>query len=76
MTYDGKEIQARLIRDLEPVVAVELDRHLKVQKIGIPMSMFHGLKVAISLGHSMEMHGRQKIHVLPPLRKTLSSSIF
>ncbi|MEY3858562.1 MAG: hypothetical protein RL290_1156 [Actinomycetota bacterium] len=36
MTYDGKEIQARLIRDLEPVVAVELDRHLKVQKNWYP----------------------------------------
>ena len=76
MTYDSKGIQARLIRDLEPVVAVELDRHLKVQKIGIPMSMSHGLKAAILLGHSMVMHGRQKIHVLPPLPKTLSFSIF
>jgi len=32
MTYDSKAIQARLIRDLEPVVAVELDRHLKSSK--------------------------------------------
>ena len=36
MTYDSKAIQARLIRDLEPVVAVELDRHLKVQKNWYP----------------------------------------
>ena len=36
MTYDSKGIQARLIRDLEPVVAVELDRHLKVQKNWYP----------------------------------------
>jgi len=47
MTYDSKAIQARLIRDLEPVVAVELDRHLKFKKIGIPTSMSHGLKAAI-----------------------------
>ena len=36
MTYDSKAIQARLIRELEPVVAVELDRHLKVQKNWYP----------------------------------------
>jgi acyl-[acyl-carrier-protein] desaturase len=36
MTSDGASIQARLIRDLEPVVAVELERHLGVQKNWYP----------------------------------------
>ena len=36
MTSDAASIQARLIRDLEPVVAVELDRHLSVQKNWYP----------------------------------------
>jgi hypothetical protein len=70
MTYDSKAIQARLIRDLEPVVAVELDRHLKFKKIGIPMSMYHGLKAAILLDLSTVMHGKQKIHASLLLHKT------
>lgn len=36
MTLDFAKIQTRLIRDLEPVVAVELERHLKVQKNWYP----------------------------------------
>ena len=36
MTDGADEIQARLIRDLEPVVAVELERHLGVQKNWYP----------------------------------------
>ena len=36
MTSDAEKIQARLIRDLEPVVAVELARHLAVQKNWYP----------------------------------------
>ena len=36
MTGDVASIQARLIRDLEPVVAVELERHLGVQKNWYP----------------------------------------
>ncbi len=36
MTTEGQKIQARLIRDLEPVVAVELERHLAVQKNWYP----------------------------------------
>ena len=36
MTLDFGAIQTRLIRDLEPVVAVELERHLKVQKNWYP----------------------------------------
>lgn len=36
MTSDAASIQARLIRDLEPVVAVELERHLGVQKNWYP----------------------------------------
>ncbi len=36
MTTEGQKIQARLIRDLEPVVAVELERHLDVQKNWYP----------------------------------------
>ena len=36
MTGDVASIQARLIRDLEPVVAVELERHLSVQKNWYP----------------------------------------
>ena len=36
MTSDAASIQARLIRDLEAVVAVELDRHLSVQKNWYP----------------------------------------
>lgn len=36
MTTEGQKIQARLIRDLEPVVAVELERHLGVQKNWYP----------------------------------------
>ena len=36
MTHDGAAIQARLIRDLEPVVAVELERHISVQRNWYP----------------------------------------
>ena len=36
MTSDAARVQARLIRDLEPVVAVELERHLAVQKNWYP----------------------------------------
>lgn len=36
MTLDAASIQARLIRDLEPVVSVELERHLTVQKNWYP----------------------------------------
>lgn len=36
MSYDSKDVQSRLIRDLEPVVAVELERHLAVQKNWYP----------------------------------------
>jgi len=36
MTSDAEAVQARLIRDLEPVVAVELERHLSVQKNWYP----------------------------------------
>ena len=36
MSADAAEIQSRLIRDLEPVVAVELERHLQVQKNWYP----------------------------------------
>ena len=36
MDTDGASVQARLIRDLEPVVAVELERHLSVQKNWYP----------------------------------------
>jgi len=36
MTYDSAAIQARLIRDLEPAVEVELNRHLSVQKNWYP----------------------------------------
>jgi acyl-[acyl-carrier-protein] desaturase len=36
MTSDAESVQARLIRDLEPVVAVELERHLAVQKNWYP----------------------------------------
>ena len=36
MTSDAASLQARLIRDLEPVVAVELERHLGVQKNWYP----------------------------------------
>ena len=36
MASDAASIQARLIRDLEPVVAVELERHLGVQKNWYP----------------------------------------
>ena len=36
MTSDAESGQARLIRDLEPVVAVELERHLAVQKNWYP----------------------------------------
>jgi acyl-[acyl-carrier-protein] desaturase len=36
MSDDAAKIQARLIRDLEPVVAVELERHLQVQKNWYP----------------------------------------
>ena len=36
MTDGADEIQARLIRELEPVVAVELERHLSVQKNWYP----------------------------------------
>ena len=47
MSYDSKAIQARLIRDLEPVVAVELDRHLKVQKNWYPHEYVPWSKAAI-----------------------------
>jgi len=36
MSEESAQIQSRLIRDLEPVVAVELDRHLSVQKNWYP----------------------------------------
>ena len=36
MTDGADEIQARLIRELEPVVAVDLERHLSVQKNWYP----------------------------------------
>ena len=36
MSEESAKIQSRLIRDLEPVVAVELERHLKVQKNWYP----------------------------------------
>jgi len=36
MSEESALIQSRLIRDLEPVVAVELDRHLSVQKNWYP----------------------------------------
>lgn len=36
MDNEAGEIQARLIRDLEPVVAIELERHLGVQKNWYP----------------------------------------
>jgi len=36
MSEESARIQSRLIRDLEPVVAVELDRHLSVQKNWYP----------------------------------------
>ena len=36
MNEESANIQSRLIRDLEPVVAVELDRHLTVQKNWYP----------------------------------------
>jgi acyl-[acyl-carrier-protein] desaturase len=36
MTSDAESVQARLIRDLEPIVAVELERHLAVQKNWYP----------------------------------------
>ena len=36
MTDGADDIQARLIRELEPVVAVELERHLSVQKNWYP----------------------------------------
>ena len=36
MAYDSEAIQSRLIRDLEPVVEVELNRHLGVQKNWYP----------------------------------------
>mgnify|MGYP000676910980 CR=1 FL=1 len=36
MSDEAAKIQSRLIRDLEPVVAVELERHLSVQKNWYP----------------------------------------
>ena len=36
MTSDSKAIQSRLIRDLEPVVGIELERHLSIQKNWYP----------------------------------------
>lgn len=36
MSADAAQIQSRLIHDLEPVVAVELERHLRVQKNWYP----------------------------------------
>lgn len=32
MSEESANIQSRLIRDLEPVVAIELERHLAIQK--------------------------------------------
>lgn len=40
-------VQSRLIRDLEPIVGKELDRHLAVQKIGIRTNMCLGVKERI-----------------------------
>ena len=64
------ELQTRLIRDLEPAVAVELAPTLKFKKTGTHTTMSHGLKVETLLVLSMEMHGKQKIHdylVLPKI---------
>jgi len=36
MSEESAKIQSRLIRDLEPVVAVELERHISVQKNWYP----------------------------------------
>jgi acyl-[acyl-carrier-protein] desaturase len=36
MSEESEKIQSRLIRDLEPVVAVELERHLSIQKNWYP----------------------------------------
>ena len=36
MSEESEQIQSRLIRDLEPVVAVELERHLAIQKNWYP----------------------------------------
>ena len=36
MSEESAKIQSRLIHDLEPIVAVELERHLKVQKMWYP----------------------------------------
>jgi acyl-[acyl-carrier-protein] desaturase len=36
MSEESAQIQSRLIRDLEPVVAVELERHLAIQKNWYP----------------------------------------
>jgi acyl-[acyl-carrier-protein] desaturase len=36
MSEESKQIQSRLIRDLEPIVAVELERHLGIQKNWYP----------------------------------------
>ena len=36
MSEESAKIQSSLIRDLEPVVAVELERHLSVQKNWYP----------------------------------------
>jgi acyl-[acyl-carrier-protein] desaturase len=36
MSEEAAKIQSRLIRDLEPVVAVELERHISVQKNWYP----------------------------------------
>ena len=36
MSEESKQIQSRLIRDLEPIVAVELERHLGIQKTWYP----------------------------------------
>ena len=36
MSEDSANIQSRLIRDLEPIVAVELERHLAIQKNWYP----------------------------------------
>jgi len=55
------KIQMRLIRDLEPAVAIEIESHIRTTRIGTLMSMFLGQRGAPLLAHLMEMHGRQRI---------------
>jgi len=54
-------IQTRLIRDLEPAVALEIERLEKVAKNWYPHEYVHGVKAAPLLAHSMVMPGRRKI---------------